>query len=173
MKTRSKRKGFTLVEIALALLVISIGLLALFGLFPVGLEANKAALDETRAALFAEEVLNGVRAQASLQPWNDITDNIRLPPPSPDVWYQPENLRVEVTGGDSETFRTLVFEKLGTREIGGSRQRYRDFGIRYRLEIEDIPRNDYRKAVRLMVRPGEFGSTNTFVFYTELYNSGR
>jgi prepilin-type N-terminal cleavage/methylation domain-containing protein len=168
----SRRKaGFTLIEIALSLLVVSVGLLALFGLFPVGLASNKTALDETKAAFFAEEVLNGVRAQASSLPWNAVAANVRLPPPSPDVWHDPQNLRVEVTGGGPENFETLVYEKLGTRTIDGRRERYRDFGIRYRLEIEDI--DPYRKAVRLKVRPGEFGTTNTYIFYTELYNSGR
>jgi uncharacterized protein (TIGR02598 family) len=171
MTSGFRREGFTLIEVALALLVISIGLLALFGLFPIGLDANRAALDETRAALFADEVLNGVRAQASLQRWDDIAANIRLPPPSPDVWFNPSNLVVEVTGGDTNTFRTLVYEKRGTREINGQPQIYRDFGIRYRLEIENI--DEYRKAVRLKVRPGEFGTTDTFNFYTELYRSGR
>jgi prepilin-type N-terminal cleavage/methylation domain-containing protein len=172
MRSELMRQGFTLIEIALALLVTSIGLLALFGLFPVGLEANKAAADETRTAMFAEEVLNGVRAQAALQPWNAIAANIRLPPPTPDVWSDPDNLRVVVTGGGADNFETLVFEKLGTRATAsGQRESYRDFGVRYRLEIQDI--DAYRKAVRLKVRPGEFGTTNTYVFYTELYNSGR
>lgn len=171
MKPMIHKAGFTLMEIALAILVLSIGMLALFGLFPAGLQMNKQAIDETQAALFAEEVLNGVRAQASTQPWNQINNNIRLPPPTPNVWANAQDLQIEVTGGGDDNFTTLVYFKSGTRGTSRLPQDYRDFGIRYRLEIRNI--DTYRKSVQLHVRPGEFGTTNAYVFYTELYNHGR
>lgn len=163
-----RTSGFTLVEIALALLVLSVGLLALFGLFPTGMQMNKRAIDETQAALFAEEVLNGVRAQAAIQRWDRIRTAIRLPPPAPDVWYDPDSLRIEETG---DTWETIRYFKYGTRGLGDG-ERYLDYGIRYRLEI--IDHSDRRKIVRLYVRPGEFGPDDpTYLFYTELYNHGQ
>ncbi len=170
MKTpRKVAEGFTLVEVALALLVLSIGLLALFGLFPTGLQMNKQAIDETQAAMFAEEVLNGVRAQAATQRWDRIRTSIRLPPVAPDMWYQPDSLEVVVDLQGN--WRTLRYQKLGTRAIDGERQRYLDYGVRYKLEILDV--SPSRKAVRLHVRPGEYGTTNAYLFYTELYNHGQ
>jgi hypothetical protein len=44
------------VEVTLALLVVAIGLTATFGLFPEGLKATRAAVNDTEAALFAEYV---------------------------------------------------------------------------------------------------------------------
>ena len=52
----SKRAGYSLVEVTLALLVVAIGLTATFGLFPEGLKATRAAVNDTEAALFAEYV---------------------------------------------------------------------------------------------------------------------
>lgn len=58
--------GFSLVEVALAILVVGLGLLTVFTLFPAGLSMNQKSVDETRAALFAEEVLNGYRARIDM-----------------------------------------------------------------------------------------------------------
>ena len=52
----SRRAGYSLVEVTLALLVVAIGLTATFGLFPEGLKATRAAVNDTEAALFAEYV---------------------------------------------------------------------------------------------------------------------
>ncbi len=62
---RGGTRGFTLVEVNLALLVIGVGLLALFGLFPVGLrQANLAAADSVQA-IFADQVFNQLHANAA------------------------------------------------------------------------------------------------------------
>lgn len=152
-------------EIALTILVLSVGLLALFGLLPTGLQMNKQAIDETQAALFAEEVLNGIRAQAAVTRWDRIRTAISLPPVAPHVFEEPDNLWIEPTGGGWERLRYVV---SGVREGDA----YLDYGIRYRLEILDVDAR--RKVVRLSVRPGEFGPDEpTYNFYTELYNYGQ
>jgi len=158
-----------MIEIALALLVASIGLLGLFGLFPVGLQMNKTAVDETQAAIFAEQVLNGIRAQAATSRWDRIRTGVDLPAPTPDIWKNADELRVRPTPGNESEFETLRYESRGA--LSGGTDSYVDFGVRYRLEIYDV--DSQRKSVRLHVRPGEFGSTNTYTFYTELYNNGQ
>ncbi|HMP74008.1 MAG TPA: prepilin-type N-terminal cleavage/methylation domain-containing protein [Kiritimatiellia bacterium] len=166
---KPEQNGFTLVEIALALMVVGIGLLAVFGLFPTGLQMNKAVVDETQVALFAEQVLNGVRAQASTQRWDRIRTSINIPPPTPDVWLNPDDLTVRVTPGGEDNFQTLVYQTAGA--LGGGTAGYEDFGIRYRLEIRDVDAR--RKEVVLRIRPGQFGPVDpTYVFYTELLNHG-
>lgn len=164
------QNGFTLVEIALALLVASIGLLGLFSVFPAGVQMNKMSIDETQAAMFAEQVLNGVRAQAATSTWSQLKNGVNLPPPTPDVWSDPDTLSVRVTPGSVNNFVTLRYTTKGA--LAGSTTEYMDYGVRYRLEIDQIP-NSFRYAVRLKVRPGEFGTTNTYVFYSELYNHGQ
>ena len=50
------RAGYSLVEVTLALLGGAIGLTATFALFPEGLRATRAAVDDTECAMFAEYV---------------------------------------------------------------------------------------------------------------------
>ena len=53
-RLRRLRRGFTLVEVSLALLVLSVGVLTAYALFPEGLNAGRAATsgpDEARPAV--------------------------------------------------------------------------------------------------------------------------
>lgn len=50
------QSGYSLVEVTLALLVVAIGLTATFALFPEGLKATRAAVDNTEIAMFSEYV---------------------------------------------------------------------------------------------------------------------
>ena len=168
MKLRVAKRGFTLIEVTLSLLVLSVGLLSIFALFPAGLRFSKEAIDETQAALFAEEVLNGVRAQAVTEPWSRIKNAIELPPIAPDMWDRPNDLVIRTTTGEGNAYETLRYMVKGPRYLGDS---YLDYGVRYRLEIRDIDAR--RKSVILRVRPGEYGPEEpTYIFYTELYNHG-
>ncbi len=56
--------GFTLIEIALAMFVFSIGVLALYALFNTGLQQSQQALADTQIAFFADNVLHGLRAKS-------------------------------------------------------------------------------------------------------------
>jgi Tfp pilus assembly protein PilV len=66
---RAKRGGFSLVEVCLAVLVVGLGILSIFSLFPTGLAASESASADTEAGLFAEEVLSGLQASASEATW--------------------------------------------------------------------------------------------------------
>ena len=57
------RTGFTLVETALALLAISLGLLGIFGLARHGLKAGGDTENETRCALLADTVFETLKAK--------------------------------------------------------------------------------------------------------------
>ena len=50
-----KHKGFTLLEILIALAILVIGIAAVVNLFPVGLHASKRAADFTMAGMLAQE----------------------------------------------------------------------------------------------------------------------
>ncbi|MBI3097465.1 MAG: prepilin-type N-terminal cleavage/methylation domain-containing protein [Planctomycetes bacterium] len=54
------RAGFTLIEILLALVVLTVGLCGLLALFPVGIRSNKESTEDTMAALVAESVFQSV-----------------------------------------------------------------------------------------------------------------
>ena len=70
VKTRTTTEaGFSLIEIMLALAVIAIGLIAVVGLIPQGVQASRDAADNTLAATIAHDTFNYLRQQALQSPW--------------------------------------------------------------------------------------------------------
>src|SRR5258707_8255808 len=55
--------GFTLVEVMLALAIVSIGLIAILGLLPTGLRSARDAADNTISATVIQDVFNTIRTQ--------------------------------------------------------------------------------------------------------------
>ena len=76
MRPRFNRSGFTLAETAIALLVISAGILSVFALFPVGLDNTRAASGDVEAGLFAGKVFDAFRARFGAGDWNAQTVTI-------------------------------------------------------------------------------------------------
>jgi len=144
--------AFSLVEVNLAIFVVSIGLLTLFSLFPAGMKEGEAAHGDTQAALFADYVLSSLRGNATqldAQEWNDI-------PGGPALW---SGLAASVGGPTALQFPS------------GS-----GLYVRYRLEI--VPNGDLY-SVSLWVASGQYGTQDVDVFknnaewyYTELFFSG-
>jgi type II secretory pathway pseudopilin PulG len=160
----SSESGFTLVEIALAILVASIGLLAVFSLFPAGLKLNKEAIDETQAAMFAEEVFSGFKAQAAITDWDEL-DDIVIRPRSPDMWAYTQQQEIEANEG----WQTATYRPSG---FAGDAV---DFAVRYNLRVAqrvDADGSRPRAYAVLEVLAGEFGPTNNPIrFYTEILNT--
>jgi prepilin-type N-terminal cleavage/methylation domain-containing protein len=159
--------GFTLIEVALALMVASIGLMGILALFPAGLSLQKSAHDDTRTALFAEEVFNGIRAQATVIPWNNINRAVSIPPQAPHIWARPDDMVIRPS--DTDGFTPILYRTRGAAQGGVE---YLDFAMRYNLQIVDTA-NNRRKAVYLKIKPGEFGEGVTNRYYMELYNHGQ
>ena len=55
------KKGFTMAEILIALTILTIGLVSILSLFPVGLKASKRAGDLNEVALCAQEIFEGLK----------------------------------------------------------------------------------------------------------------
>ena len=68
----SGKSGFSLIEVNMAVLIIGLGLLVLFGLFPAGLQEGDNGIVDTHCALFAETVLEGLRDEVHNNP--DLLD---------------------------------------------------------------------------------------------------
>ena len=66
MKFRSSKplRAFSLVEVVLALGVVSFAIVAILGVFPLGLSTSHSAQDETRVAQIAEDILASLAGQA-------------------------------------------------------------------------------------------------------------
>ena len=61
-RTRT-RSGFSLVEIMVALVVIAVGLIAIVGLIPQGIQSSRSAGDNTLVATIVHDVFNTMRSQ--------------------------------------------------------------------------------------------------------------
>ena len=66
-RQRRGRRGFSLAEVVLALGVITVGIVAVIGVFPTALQTGHSAQDETRAAHIAQSVFGSLVAQAPSQ----------------------------------------------------------------------------------------------------------
>ena len=78
MRNTRRKRGFSLVEVCLAVLVVGLGILSIFGLFPTGLAASEDAEKDTTGGLFANQAINSLQARADdLKPRSDDAQGIR------------------------------------------------------------------------------------------------
>jgi uncharacterized protein (TIGR02598 family) len=96
------RSAFSLVEVVLALGVISFAILAILGVFPVGLSTGHSAQDETRAPQIAQMILSSLAGQASTQ-----FNNVFIPLPSN------QTLAVDLTSSASPGTPNLYADNNG------------------------------------------------------------
>jgi uncharacterized protein (TIGR02598 family) len=59
--------GFSLAEVVIALGIITVGIVAVLGVFPTALQSGHSAQDETRAAHIAQSIFGSLVAQAPSQ----------------------------------------------------------------------------------------------------------
>ncbi len=57
---RTRKSGFTLIEILIALVVLFIGIVGIIALFPIGIESTKQSVQDTNAALIAESIHHAI-----------------------------------------------------------------------------------------------------------------
>ena len=136
------RAGYSLVEVTLALLVVAIGLVATFALFPEGLRATRAAVDDTEIAMFAEYVFTTLDLTAGKNGGNygvgwdimDTDDFISLMLSNDPANASKFQLR---DGGGLETFYWIP-DYYGIGAAGYSSTYFRDYwtsAFTYTLEL--------------------------------------
>ena len=64
---RARTSGFSLLEVVIALGVITVGIVGILAVFPAALQTGHSAQDETRAAHIAQSVFGSLVAQAPSQ----------------------------------------------------------------------------------------------------------
>lgn len=57
-----KGEGFSLIEVVLALGIISFALVGIMGLFPIALKSSQESQRETRATIIAQQIVNDLRS---------------------------------------------------------------------------------------------------------------
>jgi len=172
-KWQIDKAGFSLVEITLALMVISVGLLAVFGLPGDSLRANTKTLDDTIAASFAESVLDSVFASE----WTARDYPILMG--ASDFWDSGDSSsRIELcrNENDIKTHKYLYggidYYALRYNLLIVEQTRWQAGGLQPITSSAPRPDTIWR-ALRLRVWIGEFADTNdenAYEFYTEQYN---
>lgn len=156
-RRRGSRRAFSLIEVSLALLVVSVGILSVLSLFPMGLDQNARAIADSHAGLFADEVMSGLRACAETN-WAGLNGNIVLPVAADAAWGNSATGELDTLF----TIRTNIY-KLPDSIV--------DHALRYQLMLAT---NGNIKAATLYVWGGEFGATGTTsapsIFYEEFFN---
>jgi Tfp pilus assembly protein PilV len=94
---RARTRSFSLLEVVIALGVITVGIVGILAVFPTALQTGHSAQDETRAAHVAQSVFGSLVAGASSQ-----FSNVQLPLyPSPSP--APTPLSINLTTGSGTT----------------------------------------------------------------------
>ncbi len=168
---KTRRGGFSLVEVCLAIAVVGVGLLGVFSLFPAGLTMNKKNTDATVSTMFAEDVFNAFHAVidsypgkwlASVTDWKDDPD-LMFGPTAIDIWNsKTQNDEFLDISGE---IATLVYENA---------QDIPDIALHYKINFYETE-DDLVRHARLVVWNGEFGTTNeaaAYIYSTTFYNFG-
>jgi hypothetical protein len=166
-----------MIEAALALIVLSMGVLTVFLLFARGLERAGQTDEEQQVALFADSVLEGLRADAQYAAltnrsagWTNFWYRLQTEEGHPDVtvamphFWAATNFNAAIRAGYLTTNVFRVDVTNGVELV--------NHALRYRLDVGYSADDDQDlRWVELRVWPGRFGSTSVVpahVFYTEL-----
>lgn len=202
MKTKAKRQGFTLIEVALAIVVVAVGIMAVFSLLGSGLDSCSKAIAETQAAIFADNVFNGLRSAALTQAessnswwigsndWHKFWQNVKsgdtnITVASCGMWKNSSGAKPLIISGQDNPvkgYNCIAFTNLS---IHGSSEKDTiiivNGGMRYRLDVNG-PTNigaglGEKVSAKLSVWPGLYGgatlNTNeATIFYTEFNDPG-
>lgn len=187
-KKRNRRAAFSLVEVTLALMVVSMGLLAILSMFSAGLDQSSRSRDTSLASLFAEELFSSLHAETN---WPVIGGTYNWPWIEEAEWAgtdskgQPvdKQIYIETNLAETNTLHTNVYV------VGNAPDVFEHHILRYRLVVPDnIALTNYcylpdpaadmllvtnlLKCAVLETWPGRFGSQaqQKEVFYTEFFN---
>ncbi len=161
----NKKNGFSLVELTFALMITGMGILAIFHVFPSGLNAGKNAVADTRAMEFSQSVFEAYRYEVSKMSqaqWDSDMSNKSL------------DITVRIPSGDGGGTITIspvdeFQEPKNAIEfpVGSEPKEY----IRYKLATELLPDSDNLVGIYLEVSYGRM-SSHKKSFYTAVYYGG-
>jgi len=188
MRRMTSREGFTLMEVAIAVAVVVIGVLALFALIGTGLDMSAKAIADTHAGMFANNVFGSLRS-VSLEVsetgkpgrweefWQDFQSgdtNISVAAPNAFVGntvtiHNPPARPVTISGPLSvygnDTLYPLVYQNIPYHDADTTN--IVNIALRYKCKVESLfplvggsVLWTNRTMVTLKVWEGEFGSTD-------------
>jgi prepilin-type N-terminal cleavage/methylation domain-containing protein len=117
VKHHRARRGFTLVEVIIALVILGIGLVGVIQLFPMGLRSCARAENGTRAAILAQQIMEALKADSH---------DLPIIPGDPKLYPIPGN------GFDDDNRRTCAIAIPPMRWTSTQRQTRHGLGRRIR-----------------------------------------
>ena len=167
MIINNNKNGFSLIELTFALMITGMGILAIFHVFPSGLDAGKNAVADTRAMEFAQSVFESYRYEiAKILPskWDPDSLDITVSIPCGNggtedndyIEISPVDKFQDPTKQDGEDDAPIPFP------VGSDPTEY----IRYKLKTELL--SDNLVGIYLEVSYGRM-SNHKKAFYTAIY----
>ncbi|MEE9368109.1 MAG: prepilin-type N-terminal cleavage/methylation domain-containing protein [Pontiella sp.] len=142
MLGKSYKRGFTLIEIMLALLVVTIGIVAITGLLGTSLDSSAKSHDDLNIVSFSDMVLNYYHASTN---WSEV------PPDGSWTVKDYEENPLDLTSGQF------------TSGIGKN-------GHTVSFQLTAANQDSNVKELTLKVWPGYNTNGTSRTFYTEIYN---
>ncbi|TAN37049.1 MAG: prepilin-type N-terminal cleavage/methylation domain-containing protein [Verrucomicrobia bacterium] len=173
-------RGFSMVEVVLAVLILGVGVLSVLGLMSGGLQMSKGGLDETQVTTLANDVLESLQGSAAVAtnppPLRDQIRTLAFPlAPAAAVMWDRSVPKIQECAALPPAFKlgqpgSFCYIPRGTNTMV-------DFACRYRLQINAAPLavsgssavRSRVAAIRMDVQPGAFGQTATQCFYREMF----
>jgi prepilin-type N-terminal cleavage/methylation domain-containing protein len=149
-RTKTDSKGFTLIEIILALLVITVGITSLIGLFSTTLDTASEAHADLNVVSFSDMIFNYCHSETN---WNLIPTS--------------GNLRVPDYKLDIEQIKIGSLSHFTCQTSGSGSVLKNNYTVSYLL---DIHASGNLKELNLRIWPGLGTNGTARSFYTELYN---
>jgi Tfp pilus assembly protein PilV len=140
---RGNSAGFSLIEVCMAILVIGLGLLAVFSLFPSGLRMAEEGAADTHCGLFTETVMKGLQGNAAgITNWATWSDP---------VGFEAALIAGVIPGTSTVTkvTTTCSFPEASAWASGDATKAY----LRYQLDVDAASH-----SATLQVWDGQYGS---------------
>jgi prepilin-type N-terminal cleavage/methylation domain-containing protein len=158
-------RGFSLVEVTLALLVVAVGMTAAFSLFPEAIRNTRAAQDNTEAALFADYVFSTLELAADYYALEENVDASGLDEDADQFSSDSFSGSPTITaGGRLQTFywKPANYGISGASEMTHALQgKLKTAVFTYKLTLKNKAGSGSPVIAVLKVWPGEYGKDVT------------
>ena len=114
----SRRRGFSLIELLMAIFILSLGIISIAALFPAGMVQQQQSVDDIMGPIVANSALSIVRSKVRPEyfgRFEDFTPGSSAVPLRPPRFSDVQPLLQESRARTSRRFRTAAGELWSTR----------------------------------------------------------
>ena len=115
-KFSAECSAFSLMEVNIAVALVSVGLLAVFSLFPIGLRESDLSVSDSHEAMFANHILSAMESNAlQIDDWEDwsklsmftqlVCEGINPRPDAPSEWDLGQGVAFPVSDDSGKVMR--------------------------------------------------------------------